>query len=137
MPRPKLSDVPLVELKREIARRQKLLPKLIAQRDALIAQIAELQRVETALAGEPSVRSRATARPQRPRRAAGNKTSLAEVLATFMKGREKATVGEAVEGALAAGYKTTSKSFRSVVNQMLLKSPRFKSVGRGEFSLRQ
>lgn len=54
-----------------------------------------------------------------------------------MKGREKATVGEAVEGALAAGCKTTSKSFRSVVNQMLLKSPRFRSVGRGEFSLRQ
>jgi len=137
MPRLKLENVPLAELKKEIERRQKLLPKLIAQRDALAEQITELQRMETAVVGEPAARSRATARPRRLHRAAGNKSSLAEVLATFMKGREKVTVGEAMKGALAAGYRTTSKSFRSVVNQMLLKSPRFRSVGRGEFALKQ
>lgn len=137
MPRLKLANVPLAELKKEIERRQKLLPKLIAQRDALAKQIAELERMETALVGEPSVRSRATAGHRKLHRSASNKASLAEVLATFMKGREKVTVGEATEGAMAAGYRTTSRSFRSVVNQMLLKSPRFRSVGRGEFALKQ
>lgn len=108
MPRLKLANVPLAELKKEIERRQKLLPKLIAQRDALAKQIAELERMETALVGEPSVRSRATAGHRKLHRSASNKASLAEVLATFMKGREKVTVGEATEGAMAAGYRTTS-----------------------------
>lgn len=136
MPRPKLANVPLAELRKEIERRQKLLPKLIAQRDALTLQIAELQHAEATLVGEPAGRD-TPVRSRRQAQTANNKASLAEVLATFMRGKSKVTVGEATEGALAAGYRTQSKSFRSVVNQMLLKSPRFKNVGRGEFALKQ
>ena len=137
MPRLKLANVPLAELKKEIDRRQKLLPKLIAQRDMLTRQIAELQQIEAGLVGEPAGKHRSLPRSRKRLPAAENRASLAEVLATFMKGKEKVTVGEATEGALAAGYKTTSRSFRSVVNQMLFKSPRFRSVGRGEFALKQ
>ncbi len=136
MPKPRLANVPLAELRKEIERRQKLLPKLVAERDELTRQITELQQAELALVGKPAGRD-LPMRSNRRSRKASNTVSLAEVLATFMKGKAKVTVGEAMEGVIAAGYRTASKSFRSVVNQMLLKSPRFKSVGRGEFVLKQ
>ena len=72
----------------------------------------------------------------RKRRRAKNKISLAGALAGFMKGKAKVTIGKAMEGVLAAGYKTTSKDFRKVVNKTLLKDKRFKSVARGEFTLK-
>ena len=53
-----------------------------------------------------------------------------------MKGKAKVTVGQAMDGVLAAGYKSNAKSFRNVVNNMLLTDKRFKSVGRGEFALK-
>ena len=45
MPRSRLANVPLAALQAEIARRTKALGKLIAQRDALNRQIAELQTI--------------------------------------------------------------------------------------------
>jgi hypothetical protein len=42
-----------------------------------------------------------------------------------------------MEGVLAAGYKTKSRDFRGVVNNMLLSDKRFKKVARGEFTLKQ
>lgn len=136
MPGLKLANISLADLKNEIERRQKLLPKLIAQRDMLTRQIADLQQAEATIVGERAGRGMHR-RYHRQARVASNNVSLAEVLATFMKGRAKVTVGEAMEGVLAAGYRTKSGAFRSVVNQMLLKSPRFKNVGRGEFVLKQ
>jgi hypothetical protein len=45
-------------------------------------------------------------------------------------------VGQAMEGVLAAGYKTKAKAFRQVVNKTLLQNKRFKNVGTGEFALK-
>ena len=47
MPRAKLAKVSVEELKKEISRRQKALPKLIAKRDVLNCQIAELEALGT------------------------------------------------------------------------------------------
>ncbi len=43
------------------------------------------------------------------------------------------TVPDAMQGVLDAGYKTKSKSFRDVVNTMLLTDKR---IGRGRFTLK-
>jgi hypothetical protein len=117
----------IVDLRREIERRQKLLPKLIAQRDALNREIAELQG---------PAKPEAAPKKTRKRRRAKNKVSLAGALAGFMKGKAKVTIGDAMEGVLSAGYKTKSRDFRHVVNKALLKDKRFKSVARGEFTLK-
>ena len=53
-----------------------------------------------------------------------------------MKGKEKVTIGEAMEGVLSAGYKSMSKVFRQSVNKTLLADKRFKKVGRGDFTLK-
>ena len=136
MPRTKLSNLSIAQLKQEIARRQKLLPKLIAQRDALSREIAELQGFaapEARKAAKPEAAPKKTRRRHR----AKNKVGLADVLAVFMKGKKKVAIGEAMEGVLATGYKTKSRDFRGVVNNMLLSDKRFKKVARGEFTLKQ
>ncbi len=134
MRRSRLSTVAISVLQQEIQRRQKMLPKLVAERDALNREIAELQGL-----AEPD--GRKTAKPQVAtkrgrRRRAKNKISLADALLQFLKGKAKVTVGEAMEGVLSAGYKTKSKAFRNGVNKTLLEDKRFKSVGRGEFALK-
>lgn len=132
MARTKLSNLSIAELKQEIERRQKLLPKLIAQRDALNREIEALQdmKAENSAAAvlEPA---------KRPRHRGQNKASLADLLAQVMQDTKKVTVAEAMQGVLDVGYKTKSKNFRSVVNNMLLTDKRFKKVGRGEFVLRK
>ncbi len=134
MPRSKLSTVSLGQLQQEIERRQKMLPKLIAQRDALNEEIADLQGL-----AEPSIQKYAkpkAASRKTGRRRAKNKISLVDALSQVMKGKPKVSVSEAMEGVLSAGYKTKSKAFRPLVNQTLLKNKKFKNVGRGEFRLK-
>ena len=134
MRRSRLSTVAIAVLQQEIQRRQKMLPRLIAERDALNREIAELQGMaepDTRKAAKPQA---ATKKARRAR--AKNKLSLADALSQVMKGKAKVTVGQAMEGVLAAGYKTKAKAFRGLVNQTLLKDKRFKNVGRGEFCLR-
>lgn len=135
MPRAKLAFVPLAVLQKEIARRQKLLPQLIAQRDLLNRQIAEIQGLDAVEATEPAV-PKAGRKTKRKRRAR-NKVSLADTLVVFLARKPKVTVAEATQGVLDAGYKTKSKIFRTVVNQTLLKDKRVKKVGRGEFALKE
>jgi chorismate mutase len=125
----------IADLRQEIERRQKLLPKLIAQRDALSQEITELQSLATPEARK-AAKPEAAPKKTRRRHRAKNKVGLAEVLATVLKGKAKVTIGEAMEGVLAAGYKSKSRDFRGVVNNMLLKDNRFKNVARGVFTLK-
>ena len=135
MPRSRLSAMSIADLRQEIERRQKLLPKLIVQRDALNREIAELQGLaapEARQAAKPESAPKKTRRRHR----AKNKVGLADALATFVKGKKKVGIGEAMEGVLAAGYKSNARDFRSVVNNMLLTDKRFKKMGRGVFALK-
>jgi hypothetical protein len=134
MRKSKLSTIAISVLQQEILRRQKMLPNLIAQRDALNREIAELQGL-----AEPQAQRQAKpqAAPKKARRRLPkNKISLADALAQFAKGKAKVTIAQATEGVLSAGYKSKSKEFRAVVNQRLHDDKRFKSVGRGEFALK-
>ena len=135
MPRSKLSTMSIADLRQEIEHRQKRLPKLIAQRDALNREITELQGIATPEARK-AAKPEAATRKIRRRRRAKNKVGLTDALAGFMKGKAKVMIGEAMEGVLAAGYKSNARDFRSVVNNTLLKDKRFKKVGRGEFTLK-
>ena len=135
MPRSRLSTMSIADLRHEIERRQKLLPKLIAQRDALSREITELQALATPQARK-ATKPEAAPKKTRRRRRAENKVGLADALALFLKGKKNVSIGDAMEGVLAAGYKTTSKDFRKVVNKTLLTDKRFKKTGRGVFALK-
>jgi hypothetical protein len=136
MPRPKLEKVTVEELKKEIARRQRGLAKLVAKRDALNCQIAELEGL--GIAAKPAAK-----RGRRPGRKRGRKRgraprpgSLINLLVQALDAKGKLTVAQAVEAVLASGYKSKSKSFKLIVNQALAKNRRFKRVGKGVYTLR-
>ena len=135
MPRAKLSNVSLSQLVGELKKRQSKLADMIAQRDALSREITELQGLAAPEAGK-AAKPEAVPKKTRRHRRAKNKVGLADALAGFLKGKKKVAIGEAMEGVLAAGYKTTSKEFRKVVNKTLLTDKRFKKIGRGVFTLK-
>lgn len=87
MPRSRLADVPLASLQAEIERRTKALGKLVAQRDALNRQIAELQ---------------ALAEPQTPKPVAKRVKGMRK------RGSFKETAEQMILGLLAGGKSMTT-----------------------------
>lgn len=59
--------------------------------------------------------------------------NLVEALVKLLKGRTM-SVTEMTAAVQKAGYKTTSPNFRTIVNQTLIKSDRFKKVARGQYT---
>jgi hypothetical protein len=136
MPRAKLAKVSVEELKKEIVRRQRALPKLIAARDALNCRIAELE-------GLGAVKPIAVARRKPGRRKAGRRVvkparagSLSSALVESLGAKGKLTVAEAAEAVVAAGYKSKSKDFQNIVSMALSKDKRFRRVRRGVYALK-
>jgi hypothetical protein len=136
MAKVKLAKVSVEEIKKEIARRQKKLPVLIAERDALNCQIAELEGLGGAKPA--AIAPRKPGRPKGARKAvkAARAGSLSSLLAEAFKAKDKWTVAEAVEAAASAGYKSKSKDFANIVSMMLSKDKRFRRVRRGVYALR-
>jgi hypothetical protein len=128
-----LNSVPLDDLAREMARRQREVNKLVAKRDRLVAQIDDLNQQIADLGGANSVGTYGTTVTGAPRRRPRNEQSLSEALLGVLKNATM-SVTEAAEAVQAAGYQTTSSSFRTIVNQTLIKDPRFKKVARGQYT---
>ena len=127
----------IAALRREIARREKQVRSLRAKRDTIARKVTELDAQIADLAGgarSGTFVGRATGGGRGPaRRGVGLKSMLIKML-----GRKKQlTVGEAMEAVVAAGYKTSSKNFRLIVNQTLAKDPRFRQVARGTYALKK
>jgi len=61
---------------------------------------------------------------------------LAGVLVTVLTGKAGVSVPDATKLVLATGYTTRSKQFQTIVNQTLLRDPRFVKVSRGVYALK-
>jgi len=135
MPRAKLAKVSVEDLKKEILRRQKALPKLIAKRDEVNCQIAELEALGGA---KPAamLRKKAGRKAGRRARRGARPGSLASALVEAFKGKRKLSVGEAAGAVQAAGYKSKSKDFQNIVGMTLSHGTQFKRVGRGVYALK-
>ena len=129
-----LSSATLAQLHREIERRVK---KLEERRDALLAELDEVEQEITAMGGN-------TARVSRSRTATGgrgrgggrgkNAMNLVDSLQKLLK-NQTMSVTEMSDAVQKAGYKTSSPNFRTIVNQTLIKNPKvFKRVGRGQYT---
>lgn len=122
-----LSDISVADLKRELSRRQRGVNSIVRKRERLVAKLRELDEQIAALgarygAGGFSVR-------KRPK----NDTNLVEALAGVLNGKTM-SVTEVTEAVQKAGYVTTSPSFRTIVNQTLINSGKFKRVARGQYT---
>ncbi|MCC6908574.1 MAG: hypothetical protein IT430_11570 [Phycisphaerales bacterium] len=161
MAKRKLSGISSIDLRRELDRRQNQLGKLMAQREKIAAELAQLD-AELEAFGPVTVR-RGPGRPRgsknkrktsktgkthktgkRGRKARGtnrgavtrseNSMTLTESLQKVLKGKTMG-VTEVAAAVQKAGYKTNSENFRTIVNQTLIKNPKmFKKVSRGQYT---
>jgi hypothetical protein len=136
MPRAKLAKMSVEELKKEILRRQRVLPKLIADRDALDKKIAELQGLGELKAAPKPARKKLAKKRARKAMRASRAGSLSSKLAEVLQGKARMSIAEAMEAVLAAGYKTKSKNFSTIIGMTLSKDKRFRRVRKGQYSLR-
>lgn len=125
MPPSKLSGLSIGQLQHEVRRRERRLHSLHKKRESLAEQI---QEIESQILTEGGDLAGLTGRT-RPR----NEQKLAEALASLLANKTL-SVTEAAEQVQSAGYRTTSPNFRTIVNQTLLKDPRFKRVSRGRYT---
>lgn len=128
-----LGNVSLDDLAREMRRRQREVSRMVAKRDRLAEQLNQLDAEIRSLGGAASVGDYGTTASGRPRRRPQNEMSLSEALIGVLK-NQTMSVTEAAEAVQRAGYQTTSSSFRTIVNQTLIKDPRFKKVARGQYT---
>ncbi|MGP1346286.1 MAG: hypothetical protein ACTS3F_06425 [Phycisphaerales bacterium] len=126
MPQDQLEKMTTETLQAELRRRQKGLQKLLRRRDKLRS---ELDQVEAELREHGGVMA-GIASPGGTRRRPRNEANLADALAGILS-ETTMSVTDVAEEVQRRGYITTSPNFRTIVNQTLVKDPRFQRFARG------
>ncbi len=141
--RPALSSVSIATLQAEIARRTSKAGGMLRKRDRLLNQLAKVE-AKLLVAGIEFDAPAAAAGRGRPsgggdagvRRRPRNEMNLVDALAKVLDGKTM-SVTDAAEAVQKAGYKSSSKTFRTIVNQTLIKSNRFKKIERGQYTTKK
>lgn len=148
-----LAGISVEALQSELARRAKAAGKLYVVRDRYLSKLAEVEaKIRAAGAPLDSARSSSSAPsaaavrapgrrgPGRPkgsrtrRGRGGNAMSLVSSLQQLLTGKSMG-VNEMTKAVQEAGYKSNSKTFRTIVNQALIKhTDKFKKVSRGVYT---
>lgn len=138
-----MSDTPMSvnELKRLLEKRQREVRRLTAQHALLIkkagvieAQIAQLTGGQAASGVATRKTAERKGKKMGKRGYARNATTLLEALKKVVHKDKPQSVMELAKAAQKAGYKSTSSSFRTIVNQTLLKHPEiFKKAAFGKY----
>lgn len=135
----KLAKLTTEQLKKELARRTKVLPRLLKKRAKLEKIVAAIDSLIAAHGGEAVSKGRGGRKKAGAKKKGGKRPpregSLKAVLMMALAGKKGVGVAEAVKAVLAAGYKSESKDFRLLVNQTLLTNGEFRKVGRGLYTL--
>jgi len=124
-----LSGIGTAELAAELRRRERSVVSLQRKRDRLLEQLAE---VDAQITEAGAMITRAGGVPV-GRKRHRNDASLEQALYDLLNGQVM-SVTDATHAVQSAGYRTTSPNFRTIVNQTLLKSNRFKKVARGQYT---
>ena len=117
-----VKDMSVVELRRELDKRESAARKLIAKRARLMKRVEALNQAIAALGGKPAGRARAK-----------NSMSLVEALAKLLKGKELG-IPEIMAQLPGVGYVSPSPNLRTMVNVSLLKKTHFKRTARGVYT---
>ncbi|TVQ62074.1 MAG: hypothetical protein EA378_06315 [Phycisphaerales bacterium] len=124
-----LAGIDTAELAAELRRREASLGKIERKREKLLAQLEE---VEAELAEAGALLGAAGGVPS-GRKRHRNDSSLEDALVDLLNNTVM-SVTDATEAVQRAGYRTTSPNFRTIVNQTLIKSNKFKKVARGQYT---
>lgn len=147
MPKSKIK-LSIAELIAELRRRQQKLPRLQRLAARLEKQLAAVRAEIVALGGAVSIaRSAAAAGRKSSAKSAGasgglrrrprNKVSLSETLLSVLDKEKPKSVQTIIADVKAAGYKTTSPNFDTIIYQTIAREKkRIEKVGRGLYKLK-
>lgn len=127
--RPSLANLSIVALHTEVRRRQTAVQRLQRRHQNALLKAERLAEQIRELGGEPNGRTPGRTGKGRPK----NSAPLVVVLAKVLDGKTLG-VQDAADAAQKAGYRTNSSNFRTQVNIALIKSGKFKRVGRGQYT---
>ncbi|MFH0907669.1 MAG: hypothetical protein V1929_02770 [bacterium] len=129
-----LGSISIPEMYAEIKRRNRQLVKLHKRRKSLVKQLKATEEAISCVGGE----ERAVSVP-----AAGgsgrrfkNKLTLADAIFQVLHKDKPTRVADIMGGVQKVGYRSASKTFRTIIFQTLAKDKRFKQAGRGLYILR-
>jgi hypothetical protein len=141
MPRPSTGgNLNIEELERILNTRRAEVNKLLRRRQTVQRRLDNIDRQIERVGGARAIDGRRSGGGGGSGSRARNEKSLAEVMEDVLRAAGKPMgVGEMVEAAQAAGYRSNSPSFRAIVNQTLIKErKRFASTGeRGMYQLKK
>ncbi len=133
MPKAILQKLSVAELKQELQRRERNVAQLMRTRKELAARLAKVDAQLAALGGSVVTRSK----PKRATRSRKrNQKTLTETLVSVLDTKTPMSMEEILEAVQGTGYKSSSKSFRVIVSQALIKDKRFKRASRGKYLLK-
>ncbi|HEX4123316.1 MAG TPA: hypothetical protein VHY37_01215, partial [Tepidisphaeraceae bacterium] len=117
------------QLQELLLARKSEVAKLHKQRADLAKKLAQVDQKLSRIDGTVASRGRGAVAVKRGgRKRAKNAKSLADMINDALSKIGKAmSVGDIMEAVQDAGYRTTSPSFRGIVNQTLIKDKRFTS----------
>jgi len=121
-----LARLSIAELNAEIRRRQRSTGTLERRYTRLVAKAEAVRAEIEKLGGTVNRRAGGRTRPK-------NDLTLVEALTAALKGKTLA-VTDVAQVVQERGYRTNSNNFRTQVNIALIKSGKFKRVGRGEYT---
>ncbi|MBL8764614.1 MAG: hypothetical protein JNM07_10140 [Phycisphaerae bacterium] len=124
-----LDGLSLSDLHKELRRRERRVVVLRRQRDRLLKKLDKLDATIAANGGGAG----GGAGLGGGRKRAKNDTNLVEALQKLLTGKTL-SVTDAAAAVQKAGYRTTSPSFRTIVNQALIASGKFKRISRGQYT---
>ena len=125
----KLSGASVSELRRELMRRGKRVGGLEKRRKRLLDKISRINVQISELGGATGMAAGSISGRRRPK----NASNLVDALTKTLTGKVM-SVTEVTEAVQKAGYSTTSPNFRTIVNQALIASGKFKRVERGHYT---
>ena len=132
MPRIALGTYSISQLQQIIEKRRKqLLPALTRKRDRLQRELNTLNTRIGDLGGKDAVPSAG------PSGRAHNARSLPETMHRILSRKGPLPIAEIVKAVKATGYKSSSPSFRAIVNQSLIKDKRFSKAERGVYQVKK
>jgi hypothetical protein len=128
-----VANMSVEDLQRELHKRQRGMSAMMKKRERMVAKLKELDAEIVAMGGKigPLGPVMGLGGRRRPK----NDSNLIEALMKLLDGKTMSvtTIAEEVQ---KAGYQTTSVNFRTIVNQTLINSGKFKRVGRGQYTLK-
>lgn len=127
-----LAKLSVDEMLAEIKRRTSLIKQLNRKRAVLLTKLADVEAEIRERGGEVKAVKASRAGGKRPK----NTESLPDAMAKVMSKEKTMSVAQIEAAVTKAGYRSTSKTFGTIIFQALAKDKRFKKASRGQYALR-